>query len=309
MVVAGGESEHVEEKTKEKTLMTTTPQRSRTLHNFSLPCLKWGKQKHLRCMKVPDSDHISSLYRRSPPSGSGIHRDSGELFRMQSEPETSRRSLSKPEYFENSPSQPPTREIGSKSLLNGDYDNGIEAIRAKLMLDFQTEVDRMKVAILSEGDKVTEPLRTEVAVAATAADIRPWILRTRKALRKEPDVNGGVFGGSGGGTCQRVDEWKPNFPPTTTNENKLPRLRSKVGGENGRNGGEKRSRPEFSVSLSKQDIEHDFSAIVGTRPPRRPKKRSRCVQKQLDTLFPGLWLSEITPDMYQVNENLNAGKS
>ncbi|GMH27495.1 hypothetical protein Nepgr_029338 [Nepenthes gracilis] len=308
MVVVGGELEHEREKTgEENILMTTTPQRSRTLHNFTLPCLKWGKQKHLRCIKIPDADHMSSLYSRSSPSGSGHHRDFGGLLRIPAEPERIRRSLLEPENVENSPSEPPARKIGSKSLLDGEYDNGIEAIRAKLMLDLQTEVDKMKTAILSQGNKEIEPLRTEVAAAEP--DMRPWSLRTRRALRKELDANnGGFVGGGGGGTSLRVDEGKPNFLPTTTNENKSSRLRSKMGCENGRNGGEKRSRPEFSVSLSKQEIEDDFMAIVGTKPPRRPKKRSKHVQKQLDTLFPGLWLSEITPHMYQVNENLNAAK-
>ena len=37
-----------------------------------------------------------------------------------------------------------------------------------------------------------------------------------------------------------------------------------------------------SVALSKEEIVDDFAAIRGTRPPRRPKKRSRTVQRQLD---------------------------
>ncbi|OQU87356.1 hypothetical protein SORBI_3003G261900 [Sorghum bicolor] len=38
----------------------------------------------------------------------------------------------------------------------------------------------------------------------------------------------------------------------------------------------------FSIALSKQEIAEDFAAIRGTRPPRRPKKRPRTVQRQLD---------------------------
>jgi hypothetical protein len=37
-----------------------------------------------------------------------------------------------------------------------------------------------------------------------------------------------------------------------------------------------------SVALSNQEIVDDFVAIRGTRPPRRPKKRPRTVQRQLD---------------------------
>jgi hypothetical protein len=41
-------------------------------------------------------------------------------------------------------------------------------------------------------------------------------------------------------------------------------------------------RRGFSVALSKEEIAEDFVAIRGSRPPRRPKKRPRTVQRQLD---------------------------
>ncbi|KAJ0763741.1 hypothetical protein HanPI659440_Chr08g0284421 [Helianthus annuus] len=49
-------------------------------------------------------------------------------------------------------------------------------------------------------------------------------------------------------------------------------------------------------------------AMAGRRLPRKPKKRPRFVQKQLDTLFPGLWLSEITADLYKVPDEADTGK-
>nr|KYP69713.1 hypothetical protein KK1_008914 [Cajanus cajan] len=61
-------------------------------------------------------------------------------------------------------------------------------------------------------------------------------------------------------------------------------------------------RVKFSVSLSKEEVEQDFWALVGTRPPRRPRKRPRIVQRQLNTLFPGLWLAEVTAESYKVAE-------
>ncbi|EPS70235.1 hypothetical protein M569_04525, partial [Genlisea aurea] len=67
--------------------------------------------------------------------------------------------------------------------------------------------------------------------------------------------------------------------------------------------GQQKERPKFSVSLSKREIEEDFFAMDGRRPSRRPKKRSKTVQKQIETLFPGSWLVEITADMYKVPES------
>ncbi|KAK3161615.1 hypothetical protein QOZ80_1BG0079330 [Eleusine coracana subsp. coracana] len=58
----------------------------------------------------------------------------------------------------------------------------------------------------------------------------------------------------------------------------------------------------FFIALSKQEIAEDFAAIRGTRPPRRPKKRPRPVQRQLDLLYPGLCLADVTPASYKIEE-------
>ncbi|KAK7390879.1 hypothetical protein VNO78_19039 [Psophocarpus tetragonolobus] len=60
---------------------------------------------------------------------------------------------------------------------------------------------------------------------------------------------------------------------------------------------------KFSLPLSKKEVEEDFLKILGHRPPRRPKRRPRNTQKQLDTLFPGLWLSDINADCYKVPDH------
>jgi len=43
-----------------------------------------------------------------------------------------------------------------------------------------------------------------------------------------------------------------------------------------------KKRPMFSMKLSKKEMEEDFIGMVGHRAPRRPKKRSKTVQKKLD---------------------------
>ncbi|CAL4894733.1 unnamed protein product [Urochloa decumbens] len=58
----------------------------------------------------------------------------------------------------------------------------------------------------------------------------------------------------------------------------------------------------FSVALTRQEIDADFIAITGRKPPRRPKKRTRSVQRQIETLCPGSSLMEVTRDRYKVNE-------
>ncbi|KAL5571668.1 hypothetical protein UlMin_021265 [Ulmus minor] len=59
-------------------------------------------------------------------------------------------------------------------------------------------------------------------------------------------------------------------------------------------------KQKFSITLSKEEIEEDIFVLTGSKPARRPKKRARIIQKQLDHLFPGLWLASINPDSYRV---------
>jgi len=191
------------------------PERSKPLHNFPMPCLKWGNQRFLRCVKVAD-----------------------------------------------------------------DPDD-IAAVRRKLILDLRVAADNLKVSIFQEPNS------------------KPWNLRTRRAACKAPHHT--------------------NHLNSLTQEMKK-KKKTKI-----------QEKTKFSVSLTKEEVEHDFWALVGTRPPRRPKKRPRIIQKNLDviipltpsiinyihafflvilfnfvsflqTLFPGMWLSEVTAECYEVAE-------
>ncbi|MBA0553520.1 hypothetical protein Golob_012697, partial [Gossypium lobatum] len=64
----------------------------------------------------------------------------------------------------------------------------------------------------------------------------------------------------------------------------------------------KAKKQKFSISLTREEIDEDIFAMTGSKASRRPKKRAKNVQKQLDCVFPGLWLSSITPDSYRVPE-------
>ncbi|XP_031106201.1 uncharacterized protein LOC116010841 [Ipomoea triloba] len=90
-------------------------------------------------------------------------------------------------------------------------------------------------------------------------------------------------------------------------------------------------KSKFSIALSGEDIEADFTAITGAKPPRKPKNRPRAIQKEIDVIkslnqniliftishlnsnflhtgflqdiFPGSWLMEITLDKHKIPEN------
>ncbi|KAG8362647.1 hypothetical protein BUALT_BualtUnG0054900 [Buddleja alternifolia] len=201
--------------------MAMGTERSKTLHNFTMPAeLRWGNQRHLRCMKVNSDGQISPL-RRDNSYSSDHHRRRHQQPRTTRDKDSSSESL----YGSRKVGPPP---IPAAASDGGDgHDHGIAAMREKVMLDLQTAADRMKESIFKDG------------------------------------LHDGVVSVS---------------PPPSAAEG------------------------EFAVALSKREIEEDFMAMVGHRPARRPKKRAKFVQKQLDTLFPGLWLTEVTSDMYKVDE-------
>ncbi|KAK3138080.1 hypothetical protein QOZ80_5AG0364200 [Eleusine coracana subsp. coracana] len=175
----------------------------------------------------------------------------------------------------------------------GQDDGGIEELRSKLMGHLRDAADRLRVPQPSpalpppppppppESDSEPEPeLRApppppllppppppppqehQPPQADVAATARPWNLRERS--RRRPAAK----------------SWAaPPSPPASRR---------------------RRKRAPFSVSLTAEEIEEDIYALTGARPRRRPRKRPRVVQRQVDTLFPGLWLTEITTDAYRV---------
>ncbi|KAI4338455.1 hypothetical protein MLD38_023513 [Melastoma candidum] len=65
---------------------------------------------------------------------------------------------------------------------------------------------------------------------------------------------------------------------------------------------EGKKRRRLWIALTKEEIEEDVFIMTGCRPSRRPKKRNKTEQKQLDSVFPGLWLVGMTADAYRVAE-------
>lgn len=182
----------------------------------------------------------------------------------------------------------------SKSKIHDNYDGDedIAAVREKLMIDLKTAADRMKVAFWRDGvvddddeddDDMTTPEKKIPAAPAPEKELRPWSLRVRKAASKAP-IDTIPEGKGGGGKVLKIEK---------RSEKKAIRnspLRSGDGGGSVKSSGrrlvtEKKEREKFSVSLSKKEIEEDFMAMIERRPPRRPKKRPRIVQNQMDVGF------------------------
>ncbi|KAM0892457.1 hypothetical protein ACQ4PT_025756 [Festuca glaucescens] len=100
---------------------------------------------------------------------------------------------------------------------------------------------------------------------------RPWNLRTRRSATVAPRAFG------------------PDDAPDAAAE-RAPARHAET------------SKRGFSIVLSKEEIAEDFALFRGTRPPRRPKKRPRAVQRQIDSMCPGFCLADVTPETYKIEE-------
>lgn len=121
------------------------------------------------------------------------------------------------------------------------------------MIDLRVAANNLKVSIFED------------TVAAHDDNPRPWNLRTRRAACKAPNREEQR---NHLDSPMKVIEAKEKENPKTVEKKKK---KNRINEKN-----------KFSVSLSKEEVEQDFWALVGTKPPRRPKKKPKLVQRQLD---------------------------
>ncbi|XP_051132894.1 uncharacterized protein LOC127252655 [Andrographis paniculata] len=146
-------------------------------------------------------------------------------------------------------------------------------------------------------DCETDELQEEAKINNTATDeeIKTWNLRPRKPIRKSLNMSTSSMKNNGSSISEK-------------NKNQSPlRNLHKRSAENGgaAAAGEKKEKRKLSISiaLSKEEIEEDIFALTGLKPARRPKKRPKNIQRQVDCVFPGAWLQGITADSYKVSES------
>ncbi|KAL0727439.1 hypothetical protein Bca4012_023532 [Brassica carinata] len=66
--------------------------------------------------------------------------------------------------------------------------------------------------------------------------------------------------------------------------------------------------PRIYIALSRKEKEEDFLVMKGTKLPHRPRKRAKNIDKSLQFCFPGLWLSDLPKNRYDVREKKNVKK-
>ncbi|KAJ4828881.1 hypothetical protein Tsubulata_039851 [Turnera subulata] len=284
------------------------------LHNFNLPC-SWGNQRKLKCKLPADSVHggAADRGRRNNRSPTRSYEEEGieevrEKIMMDFKTAADRlrhelfKKSSHHHHHHHQKQQQqqqrwvsPRREADDDDEDDDDDDDDEE--------EEEGELSRSK----SRSRSRSPPRRAPPAEKEKEKEeeVKPWNLRTRRAACKAP-----APGIGGKAMTVAAAASNSNSSPGKSESAKSPRLLRGVGEKREREEKEKeKERAKFSLGLSKKEIEEDFMEMVCHRPARRPKKRPRAVQRQIDMLFPGMWLTEVTADMYTVPEVADTGKS
>ncbi|KAF5473664.1 hypothetical protein F2P56_010263 [Juglans regia] len=66
--------------------------------------------------------------------------------------------------------------------------------------------------------------------------------------------------------------------------------------------------PKLCITLSSKEKEEDFMAMKGCKPPQRPKKRAKIIQRSVLLVSPGAWLTDMCHERYEVREKKNSKK-
>ncbi|KAF8084838.1 hypothetical protein N665_0697s0020 [Sinapis alba] len=111
---------------------------------------------------------------------------------------------------------------------------------------------------------------------------RSWNLRPRKACL--------------GGASEVKKNQKPNRPTEPSKSNRQRGIAAESPGVEVKN-----ENHRLWVALSRDEIEEDVFSMSGNKPPRRPRKRAKALQKHLDVMFPGLGLVGMNADCFRVS--------
>ncbi|CAH8300825.1 unnamed protein product [Eruca vesicaria subsp. sativa] len=148
------------------------------------------------------------------------------------------------------------------------------------------------------------PQREEAPVSAEEEEEkRTWNLRPRKACGGGSKKGNGVLPAEacGGGGASEAKNQKP-VAVVEAKSNRQRGIPAESPGLGGGGGVEvKNENHRLWVALSRDEIEEDVFSMSGNRPSRRPRKRTKTLQKHLDVIFPGLCLVGMNADCFRVS--------
>ncbi|XVF22800.1 hypothetical protein REPUB_Repub12eG0202100 [Reevesia pubescens] len=266
-----------------KTVMASSSTlKSQPLHNFQLHDLKWAMNNnhtndnhHHRLRKLSDSSHNSPERGDKTDSDSDNTRKGNQVFEAPLK-----------NGGASSGSSHDHKKSVKKVIINGSDNSDKKATpsdgRSKIYIRLRTKNQKPVNEVVDVGDQNLNVEDVEELVPKT------WNLRPRKPISKPHNHNGGVPKTIGALAHENKTDRPESIRSRNVNEPKAAEKKEK--------------KQKFSISLTREEIDDDIYAMTGSKASRRPKKRAKNVQKQLDCVFPGMWLASITPDCYRVSE-------
>ncbi|KMZ56150.1 hypothetical protein ZOSMA_99G00810 [Zostera marina] len=179
---------------------------------------------------------------------------------------------------------------GEEEVEEGEKKNENKKKKRKKKKKIKTtdSEDEMDQILAMSKRKIKPPLIQEKQEPGSGEKEVPWNLRTRRGCYSRPTVGR-----------------NPNSEDEGMYAGCSVRRRSEEDSEEERSGRSKmkmKKKTKFSVVLTKQEIEEDLYSMTGKRASKRPKKRPRALKTQLDQLYPGIYMSEVSPALYEVRE-------
>ncbi|KAF3494339.1 hypothetical protein DY000_02056718 [Brassica cretica] len=285
---------------------SSSPVKSHPLHNFPLSDLRWAMNH-------------ANTHRLRKPSGRSPLREATNHGKGTEEVNEASGSSS----FELRPEKQKKKDVVSESAADRSGTKSTAAYgRSKIFIRIRTK----------NNEETADVATTAVSAATVAADVHETDESAEPVVDADVSIGERISDGGGGGGGQEGDEFgpktwnlRPRKPPTKKRsiggscggsgtvlaENKTQgtvrteaiRSRNGVDAKIATTTERKEKKPRLSISLSKLEIDEDIYSLTGSKPSRRPKKRAKNVQKQLDVLFPGLWMGNVSADAYKVSEH------
>ncbi|ONI22386.1 hypothetical protein PRUPE_2G125500 [Prunus persica] len=233
-------------------------------HGLPLPQLKWAMSNNTTTTKSNENNKTSTKCsgNNNPSLQLSSNTKLGQFDRVAKQPEPKSSNVEK----EADPI-PATEVIDGPETQKPK--STAEDKKSKICIRIRS---KEKAAVVPEPEPEPEPENEkESSVAAALAALedeetiqKTWNLRPRRPV---PKANG------------RAGALKTGAPLVQQNKTEAAGGSSKAGGKGAQ---KKDNKLKISVSLTKEEIEEDIFIMTGARPSRRPKKRAKNVQKQLD---------------------------
>ncbi|KAL8119291.1 uncharacterized protein LOC141724204 [Apium graveolens] len=188
--------------------------------------------------------------------------------------------------------QSPIRDSDSDQKKDDPVEKSEKDSKAKILIRFSRKSGKVAESADEKNESPDQVPKKDEIQAEKEVDVengendeveepKLWNLRPRRAGKKAMNVD--------------------NTGTIKAQENKT-RIRTDIIGGSNSNANKKENKPKFSISLTREEIEEDMLIMTGSKPSRKPKRRTKTVQRQLDCVFPGLYLSSVTPDSYKVSD-------